>query len=203
MRKSKNSCIFYFLGTLAGALIGLLIVRQYIIIDFSGENVKWSSMGNPGSEITHIIIPTRNAVFVETTKGSFYEGTLGCDSCWEKISDPSLIPVAIENPIDSVQIGSQCQPKYYKMQEPPFKSVLCASYFVGFETSFEVHYALLEDGNIWSWEHNSTKGGGGVYYIEKFFRYTLGTGIGIVIGFGFSFVLLLLSQRINNQADRK
>ncbi len=197
MNASTQKKTWLILGACVGLIIGFFIGSRVETNMRNGSFVQWNSLGSPEGKISSILAVdlasySDSSVYVKTSNGEIYQRLLrSCQNnnqpCWVKISTPEAT-----SPSD---ISDHCLSRY-RMKNPPFPMVQCVNSEggVGLEFLRETHLALLEDGNIWVWEHSS-----GRMSLDSLIASVLKCivipCIGFLAGWGIVLLLLALSKR--------
>ena len=204
MNASKHTKTWIILGACVGLIIGFVIGSRVETNMRNGSFVEWESLGSPEGKISSILAVdlasySDSSIYVETIDGEIYQRLLrNCQNnsqpCWIKIST-----LGANSPSD---ISDHCISRY-RMKNPPFPIVQCVNSEggVGLEFLRETHLALLEDGNIWVWEHSS-----GRMSLDSLIASALKCivipCIGFLVGWGAVLLLLTMSKLANDQSKR-
>lgn len=144
MRKTANVLIVIGLVTLALACI-------FGIFSIAGPRygTRWRLEPTPPEKLTRLEVGNAGEIIAYTSDGAMYEFSYGSPSSWEKVTQPSGIPA----------IGMDCTPSETTNRTivpPPGKEISRAIDDCGmYETAFHLEVVLLENGEVWSWEHES------------------------------------------------
>jgi hypothetical protein len=166
MRRSAN--VFLALGS-----IWLIVTCGcgYFSMFRPGIATRWQQEPAPPEKIIRLELGEAGEVIGYTSDESMYELSYGSPSTWKKVSQHSGTPA----------IGMSCQPAETTNRivlTPPGK-VLSRVHAdcVMFESAYHLEVALLEKGEVWSWEHDSYA------YTELFLFFILisSFGVGVLI----------------------
>ncbi|MBN8656206.1 MAG: hypothetical protein J0M11_10745 [Anaerolineae bacterium] len=139
-----------------------------------GLGTSWQQEPVPPEKIIRLGVGEMGEVLGYTADQEMYELSYGSPSTWKKVTQPSGNPV----------IGRSCNASNTttRLVVSPPNEVLSRVRVdcVMFETAYHLEVALLEKGEIWSWEYSSYA------YTEIFIFFIL------LIAFGAGIVLLLI-----------
>ncbi len=136
-----------------------------------GIGTSWQQEPAPPEKVIRLGLGEAGEVIGYTVDGSMYELSYGSPSSWEKVTQPSGTPA----------IGKSCRAAETsnRLVLSPPNEVLSRVRVdcVMFETAYHLEVALLEKGEVWSWEYSSYA------YTEifVFFIFMLAFGAGIVL----------------------
>jgi hypothetical protein len=136
-----------------------------------GLGTSWQQEPVPPEKIIRLGVGEMGEVLGYTADQEMYELSYGSPSTWKKVSQPSGNPV----------IGMNCRAteKTNRLVVSPPNEVLSRVRVdcVMFETAHHLEVALLERGEIWSWEYSSHA------YTELLLFFILVTsfGVGVLI----------------------
>ena len=142
-----------------------------------GIATRWHQEPVPPEKVIRLGLGEAGEVIGYTVDGSMYELSYGSPSSWEKITQPSGTPA----------IGMNCRATETTNRlvlSPPNEALSRVRLdCVMFETAYHLEVALLEEGEIWSWEYSTYA------YTEIFVFFILITAFGVgvlilLIGFG-------------------
>ena len=114
-----------------------------------GVLTRWEQAPAPPEAVTRLDLGEAGEVFAVTSNGTVYEfhyGTYRSPSSWGEADQLSGTPA----------IGNGCSPEggMYLVLPPPGKVVSRVSENCGYmESAYHLEVALLESGEIWTWEH--------------------------------------------------
>lgn len=152
-----------------------------------GTFVLWRQLEAPPEDVASILTSNTYIVQIETRSGEVYQAEISkclqsAGGCWEKANRT----YELEPPY--WHKGSRCRSCFQEMKEPPGRIVECGSATLPFECYREAHYALLEDGTIWVWQHAVCGlGPGGVLNVGNMLICGT-TSLGLLLGLGISVV---------------
>lgn len=139
-----------------GFILSWMTARYYV----DGAFVNWTYLGTPPTPLQSFRSAmfdesvTQASIVIETKNELFYRGSPSlctlADNCWEKVD---FIPENI--PSGQFHVSRTCPGNYDRRDDPPGKVVSCATYEdVAAGTHFvrDVHFAMLDDGTIWTWQ---------------------------------------------------
>ena len=138
-----------------------------------GIATRWQQEPAPPEKVIRLGLGEAGEVIGYTVDGSMYELSYGSPSSWEKVTQPSGNPV----------IGMNCRAAETtnRLVLSPPNEVLSRVRVdcVMFETAYHLEVALLEQGEVWSWEYDSYA------YTELLLFFILITafGVGVLIFF--------------------
>ena len=139
-----------------------------------GIATRWQQEPAPPEKVIRLGLGEAGEVIGYTVDGSMYELSYGSPSSWEKVTQPSGNPA----------IGMSCRAAETtnRLVLSPPNEVLSRVRVdcVMFETAYHLEVALLEEGEIWSWEYSTYA------YTEIFVFFIL------LIAFGAGIILLLI-----------
>lgn len=136
-----------------------------------GITVRWRQESAPPEAVASIKLGEAGEVLAHASDGSIYEFGYDTPSSWEEVAQPSGSPA----------IGMSCVPAETsnRLVFPPPEKVVSHVRVncVMFETAYHLEVVLLENGEVWSWEHDTYA------YSEllMFFVVTACFGIGALI----------------------
>lgn len=138
-----------------------------------GIGTSWQQEPAPPEKVIRLGLGEAGEVIGYTVDESMYELSYGSPSSWEKVTQPSGNPV----------IGRSCRASETtnRLVLSPPNEVLSRVRVdcVMFESAYHLEVALLEEGEIWSWEHST-------YAYTEIFVFFL-----LLFAFGAGIVLLL------------
>ena len=132
-----------------GGILWVLLIWTwtYIYYYHPGLGTSWVKQLSPSTKISSIKLGAKGEVIAETTDGKFFEYTDNYSQTWTEVNEPSGRPA----------IGGYCSPgnPMYIVVPPPGQvkyrvKETCAI----FETGVHLELVLLENNEIWSWEHD-------------------------------------------------
>ncbi|MBN8582917.1 MAG: hypothetical protein J0L96_19790 [Anaerolineae bacterium] len=142
-----------------------------------GIATRWQQEPAPPEKVIRLELGEAGEVVGYTSDGSTYELSYGSLSTWEKVTQPSGNPV----------IGMNCRAtettNRFVLSPPNEVLSRVRVDCVMFETAHHLEVALLEDGEIWTWEYGSHA------YTELLLFFSLITAFGmgvlvLLIGLG-------------------
>ncbi len=142
-----------------------------------GIATRWQQEPAPPEKVIRLGLGEAGEVIGHTVDGSMYELSYGSPSSWEKVTQPSGNPV----------IGMNCRAtettNRFVLSPPNEVLSRVRVDCVMFETAYHLEVALLEQGEVWSWEYSTHA------YTEIFVFFILITAFGVgvlilLIGFG-------------------
>jgi hypothetical protein len=156
LAQSRDQRRWLMIGACVGLAIGIVAGQLAAPSILEGSLVRWKSIGHPEGVISRILAADSQGLYVEMADGLVYQGfLLDCrnrlEPCWKHSTSDTL------NRDPHSKIGAMCSSNFQQMRMPPLPMIQCASSYgiIGVEFYQEAHYALLEDGNIWVWQHSS------------------------------------------------
>lgn len=150
------------LGACAGLLWGLVLApevayRILLYLETTAEPDEWKLAGHPDQGIARLLGADAWDVYVETTGGQILVGHAhNCASrCWEETDSGKIVRDGGAG--REILLGTGCSSRFEQIPMPPYPVVQCASVQTSIAVEFygEAHYALLEDGNLWLWDHGA------------------------------------------------
>ena len=123
----------------------------YLSLARPGIGTHWEQEPAPPKPITRLELGKAGEVIGHTSEGTMYEFTYGIyqsQSAWQKVEQPSGTPA----------IGESCTPDIADriVLPPPGKVVSRVSENCSYiESGYRFEVVLLENGQIWSWEHET------------------------------------------------
>jgi len=123
----------------------------YLTLFRPGIGTRWKQEPAPPEALLRLTLGGAGEVIGYASSGSIYElnyGNYGNSSSWQKVTDPSGVAA----------IGEGCETgNSNRIVVPPpgkVKSRVSES-CVYIESAYHLEVALLDNGEIWSWEHES------------------------------------------------
>ena len=138
------------IGLWLGATAALELAVRLSAPRLEGAAAPWTSLGHPPGEVVGIVTADSERVRVQVAGGAQYEASRACGSaspeCWAE-TGPEGANVQTE-------IGPACRSRFEGLGDPPGRLVQCASHVeLGADVHWEAHYALVESGEVWVWQH--------------------------------------------------
>lgn len=158
-----------------GGILWVLLIWAwtYIYYYHPGLGTRWVKQPSPAIEVSSLKLGGKGEVIAETTDGKLFEFTDVYNQTWTEVTEPSGTPA----------IGGYCSPgnPMYIVAPPPGQvkyhvKETCAI----FETGVHLELVLLENNEIWSWEH-------GVYYYTHVLKALC---LGIIGSIGIPFIAI-------------
>jgi hypothetical protein len=167
----KTSTILILLSTL---WLVLVCGCGFFTLLRPGLGTQWQQEPAPPEKIIRLGLGEAGEVLGYTADEGMYELSYGSPSAWEKVTQPSGNPV----------IGRSCNAAETtnRLVVSPPNEVLSRVRVncVLFESAYHLEVALLEKGEVWSWEYSS-------------YAYTeILAGFILLIAFGVGIILLLI-----------
>jgi len=186
MRKSLwfGSCGFLLLAIVCAVLTGAaggLTGAVGSNISYKGAFVSWQRLTAPPQKPVEIVGAKMGqdmsaTIYVKTTDNRIYSCRGKSGECWIETNAPAK---KAEN-FGSGSCGGSRSNSPYSVSNPPGKVVDRVQVeFCGADYGSLVEYAILDDGNVWTWKHTS----GALAGLGLMFFCTIGgAGAGMALG---------------------
>ncbi|MEW5939415.1 MAG: hypothetical protein AB1750_07130 [Chloroflexota bacterium] len=115
----------------------------YLALVHPGLSVKWKQEPLPPEPVASLKVGKAGEILAETQDGKLYEYGYHPGSPWLEVSEPSGVP----------SLGMYCHPAEAEYVSPPPGEVKLeiSANCVYNESSVYLTFALLDNGEIWSW----------------------------------------------------
>ena len=160
MQQAKSfflSLLLFIVFSVLGIAVGFSAGYSIVVLDNEGLFSSWKLL-NGSLKFEQIIDATSQTVWAQTKDGKFYSWNFNCLNCNQWVETQEV-------PTDLYDFGERsmikdvtCETRGHKFfRKPPGNIVECArGWFAGPEFGTVAYYALLEDGEIWTWQHSSS-----------------------------------------------
>lgn len=128
--------------------ISLVTLIFFFSLVRPGIATRWKRESAPPEGISLLRLGGLGEILAQTAQGDVYEFRYGVDPAWEKVTVPSGKPA----------IGASCsQDSQHHLVLPPPGKVISrvGEDCVYIESAYHLEVALLENGEVWSWEHEA------------------------------------------------
>ncbi|GEM_PF-6400697 len=185
--------IFSSLGIITGLGIGKVVLQ----LENEGLFSSWKLLDS-SQEFETILEATTQTIWAQSIDGYLYTWNsncyleISCDQWTEAKEIPQDIHDFWETPMEK---SDSCPNRDYKyLGAPPGNLIECArSWLAGPEFGEIVYYALLDNGEIWTWHHSSSM-------IFNMIIVPLICGpFGLFIGIG-AFIIFMVQRKKSNKA---
>ena len=142
---ARKANIFLSIGAI---WICLVIGIFFFSLVRPGIATRWKQEPAPPEQVTQLRLGGMGEIVAQSAQGDVYEFRYGSDPAWEKVTVPSGNPA----------IGAHCsQDSQNHLVLPPPGKVRSrvGEDCVYIESAYHLEVALLENGEVWSWEHEA------------------------------------------------
>jgi len=186
--------LFYFIAfCILGWFIGAGIGYGFLILDAQDTFSSWELLSG-NHQFEKIVSADSQTVWAQASDGKVYSWNTNCylENCNQWVEAKEIPENDFEYDTgETLEISNSCNIGD-RVQKTPGQVIECAHFVfsgAGFGTS--VYYALLDDGQIWAWEHTNSSIGFEV--VPLFFGF-LGTITGII-----GFIIFMIRRAMKNK----
>jgi hypothetical protein len=128
--------------------VSLVICMFFFSLVRPGIGTRWKAEPAPPEQVSRLRLGGQGEILAQSDQGIVYEFQYGSDPAWDKVTAPSGDPA----------IGASCSQNSQRhlVLPPPGKVISrVGEDCVYIETAYHLEVALLENGEVWLWEHEA------------------------------------------------